>query len=104
MIEAATPSFGAFAGSFESGIEKALVQCAESLTDFAVLFQIDEVAHAVPHLPFGFLNQEGFAHSHQGGASFTGDGFDVLAQESVVGGGGDDGLHVKGVLRVILHC
>ncbi len=91
VIVAATPGLGAFAGSFESGIENRLGKRTHRLTDLAVLFEVDEVADPVSHLAFGFFDEKGFAHSHQGRPGLTGNGIDVAGDEGVVGGGGDDG-------------
>ena len=91
VIVAATPGLGAFASAFQSGIEDRLGERAHCLTDFAVLFEIDEMADPVSHLLLGFFDEKGFAHSHQGRPGLTGNGIDVAGDEGVVGGGGDDG-------------
>jgi len=86
------------------------VQGAECLADFLGLsvlrhFEVDEVASGGgTHLPLGFLNQEGFGGSHQGGAGFDGDGFDVTGDKGVVGGGGDDGFHIKKGVKGFIFC
>ena len=80
------------------------IERAESLTDLAVLLEVDEVAsRGGAHLALGLLNEKGFGSSHQGRASGTGDGGDVASYESVVGGGGDDGSHIAWCLRVKLR-
>ena len=75
------------------------VESAESLTDLAVGLLVDEVASGGgAHLAFGLFNEEGLGSTHKGGAGLCGDGGDVASNESVVGGGGDDGSHIQKAL------
>ena len=74
--------------------------CKENMGDVFILtnvlsclFEVDEVAHAVPHLAFCLLDKQCLAHSHQRGAKFAGDSVDVSGYESIVRGGGNDGVH-----------
>ncbi len=79
-------------------MEYGTVKRSHCLPDFAVLLDIDEVADPVPHLALGLFYEESFAHTHKGGAGLGGDGFNVASNESVVGGGGDDGSHIQKAL------
>ncbi len=95
-----------FASAVDVLAAQGRVQGAECLTNLLGLagfrhFEVDEVASGGgTHLPFGFLNQEGFGGSHQRGAGLGGDGLDVSCDESVVGGS-DDGIHCGMVFKVI---
>ena len=100
MVVAAAPALGAFTSAFESGVEDRLGECAHRLPYGAVLFRVDEVAYAVPHLAFAFLYKKGFAHAHQRRSSLGRDGSNVASNEGVIGGGGNDGSHIAWCLRV----
>jgi len=72
------------------------VESAESFTDLAVGLLVDEVASGGgAHLAFCLLNEKSLAGSHKGGAGLGRNGGDVASNESVVGGGGDDGSHIQ---------
>ena len=100
-VAGASPGLRAFASAVDVLATKGRVQGAKCLTDllgFARLrhFEVDEVASGGgTHLLLGFLNEQSLGSSHQGGAGLDGDGFDVASDKGVVGGGGDDGLHIK---------
>ena len=53
------------------------------------------MADAIPHLTFGFFNEESLGRAHKGGARFEGDNLNVASDEGVVGGGGDNSVHIK---------
>ena len=58
--------------------------------------QVNEAAsRGTSHLPLGLFDKESLGGPHQGRTCFEGDGFDVSGDESVVRGGGDDGVHIK---------
>ena len=94
-VRGASPILRADAPAVDVLAADSSVESAESLTDFAVGLLVDEVASGGgAHLAFCLLNQEGLAGSHKGGAGLGSDGGDVASNESVVGGGGDDGSHI----------
>lgn len=103
MVIAAAPGLGAFASTFKGGIEDRLGERAHRLPYGAVFFRVDEVAHAVFHLAFALLYEKGLAHAHQRRSSLGSDGRDMASDESVIGGGGNDGSHIVWCLRVELH-
>ena len=98
VVVAAAPSLRAFAGSFESGIEDGLGKSAHCFTNLSVLFEVDEVADTLSHLLLCFLYEHCLTDAHIGGAGLGGDSGDVASNESVVGGGGDDGSHIQKAL------
>lgn len=100
-IRGASPGLRAIPTAVDVLAAEGGVESAESLTDLAVGLLVDEVASGGgAHLAFGLLNQEGLGSSHKAGAGGTGDGSDVASNESVVGGGGDDGSHIQKALSV----
>lgn len=97
VIVAAPPGLGACTGAFESSVEDRFGERAHRFPNGAVLFHVDEVAYAVTHLAFGFLDEKGFGGPHKGGAGLDGDGFDVASDKCVVGSS-DDGFHILSCL------
>ena len=94
-VRSAAPGLRAIASSVDVLAADGSVESAESLTDLAVGFLVDEVASGGgAHLAFCLLNKKGFGGSHKGRAGLGRDGGDVAGNESVVGGGGNDGGHI----------
>ena len=103
-VRGASPGLRAFPSAVDVLAADGSVESAESLTDLSIGLRIDEVATGGgAHLAFGLLNQEGLAGSHKDGAGLCRDDGDVASNESVVGGGGDDGGHIQKVLCVKLR-
>ena len=100
-VAGAAPGLRAIASAVDVLAADGSIESAESLTDLAVGLLVDEVAsRGGAHLALGLFNEEGLGSSHKGGAGGTGDGSDVASNESVVGGGGDDGSHIQKALGV----
>ena len=106
-VAGAAPVLRAFATSVDVLAAESRIEATEGFTDLLGLarlrhFEVDEVATGGgTHLSLGFLDEQSLGGSHQGGAGLDGDGFDVASNESVVGGGGDDGgFHSKLALSV----
>jgi len=98
-VASAAPVLRADAPAVDVLATEGRIESAESFTDLAVGFLVDEVASGGgTHLPLGFLNEKGLAGSHKGGAGLGRDGGDVASNESVVGSGGDDGSHIQKAL------
>ena len=104
-VASAAPGLRAIAPAVDVLAANGSVESAESLTDLAIGLLVDEVASGGgAHLALGLLNEKGLGSSHQGRAGGTGDGGDVASNESVVGGGGDDGSHIAKALSVKQSC
>lgn len=100
VIIAAAPRLRAFARSLQCSVEDRLSQSAKRFSNFlyalfVCFFEVHKVADAIPHLPFGFFNEESLRRAHKGGARLKGDNLNVASDEGVVGGSGDNGVHIK---------
>lgn len=62
-------------------VTKGGIESAESLTDRAILLDIQEVAGSVPHLTLGLLDEEGFGDSDVSGVLLDRHGRDVAGKE-----------------------
>lgn len=103
-VAGAAPGLRAIASAVDVLAADSSVEGPESLTDGAIGLLVDEVASGGgAHLAFCLLNEQGFGGPHQCGAGLGGDSGNVASNESVVGGGGDDGIHIAWCLRVELH-
>lgn len=84
----------------ESGIKSA--ECLTHFLGFAWLCDLvvnKSTSGSGTHLAFCLFNQKGFAGTHKDGASLCTDGLNVSGNESVVCSGGNNGLHIKRVLK-----
>ena len=98
-VAGAAPGLRAISTAVDVLAADGSVESAEGFTDLAVGLLVDEVASGGgAHLAFGFLYEQGLGSTHKAGAGGTGDGSDVASNESVVGGGGDDGSHIQKAL------
>ena len=95
-IRGAAPGLRAIPTAVDVLTADGSVESAESLTDLSIGLLVDEVATGGgAHLAFGLFNEQGLGSTHKDGAGLCRDGGDVASNESVVGGGGDDGGHIK---------
>ena len=76
------------------------VECAEGLTDRAVLFDIQEVAGPVPHLTLDLLYEEGLSDTDVSGVFLDSHGRDVAGKQGVVSSGRNDGMHNKCIVNI----
>ena len=74
------------------------ITLSQSLNGNPTLSRLTEVADTFSHLLLCFLYEHCLTDAHIGGAGLGGDGGDVASNESVVGGGGDDGSHIQKAL------
>lgn len=100
VVVAAAPRLRAFARSFQRSVKDRLSQSAKRFSNFlyalfVCFFEVHKVADAIPHLTFGFFNEESLRRAHKGGTRLEGDNLNVASDEGVVGGGGDNGVHIK---------
>ena len=99
-VAGASPGLRRLSATIDVLIAQDGVEGPERLADGAVLLDVQEVAGSSPHLTLGFLDEEGFGGAHQGGALLRRNDGDVAGDEGRIGGGGNDGIHGGGCLRV----
>ena len=95
VVVTAAPFLRTCSRPFQSGVEDGFGKSAHSFPYGAILFQVDEMAYAIPHLSLALFDEHGSGYALECRACLHGYNFDVTGDESVVRGGGDDGVHIK---------